>query len=190
MTKRSFAGYLCEESLSVGLFGECFRAENKQGIRARITVVDQRLSQRKRFASALARYGSKLSSLVHPNIVTTEKIGKGKDGVLVVIASAVEAPVELRALMEWSGSLPSEIALNIALGVLRGLSHAHQNQVVHGGVHPRSVLLDAQGVSKVSDFGLARAFASAAADAEDSELLSGLRGYVAPELALGQEPDQ
>lgn len=153
-------------------------------------VVDERLSRRKRFATALARHGSQLGDLVHPHIVTTEKVGRGKDGILVLIASAVDAPIELKALMDRVGVLPREIALNVAMGVLRGLSHAHEHEVVHGGVHPRSVLIDAKGITKLGDFGLAHALASAAAYADDSELLIGLRGYVAPELALGQEPDE
>jgi hypothetical protein len=188
--RRSFAGYACEESLSIGLFGECFRAKNKKGTEARVVVVDSRLAKRKRFASALARHGTKLSELVHPHVVTTQTVGRGNDGSLVVIASPVAAPIELGALLERAGGrIPRDIALSIAMGAMRGLSHAHEHEVTHGGVHPRSIVVDGKGVSKLSDFGLARALASAAAAAEDSELLRGLRGYVAPELALGQEPD-
>lgn len=190
MGRRSFAGYACEESLSIGLFGECFRAKNKNGMEARVLVVDSRLAKRKRFASALASHGTKLSELIDPHVVTTQTVGRGDDGSLVVIASPVAAPIELGNLIERAGGhIPRDIALSIAMGALRGLSHAHEHDVTHGGVHPRSVIVDGKGISKLSDFGLARALASAAAAAEDSQLLRGLRGYVAPEIALGQEPD-
>ena len=190
MGRRSFAGYACQESLSVGLFGECFRAQNKAGKEARVVVVDSRLAKRKRFASALARHGTKLSNLVHPHLVTTQTVGRGKDGSLVVIASPVAEPTELGVLLERAeGKLPQDVALSIAIGALQGLSHAHEHNVIHGGVHPRSVIVDAKGVTKLADLGLARALAVAAVAAEDSELLRGLRGYVAPELALGNEPD-
>ncbi len=190
MGRRSFAGYKCEESLSIGLFGECFRAVNKAGKEARVVVVDKRLAARKSFASALARHGTKLSNLAHPHLVTTQTVGRGKDGSLVVIATPVLDPIDLGALIEREGGkLPADIALSIAMGALQGLSHAHEHNVVHGGVHPRSVLISSKGIAKLSDLGLARALAVAAALAEDSELLRGLRGYVAPEIALGNEPD-
>lgn len=190
MGRRSFAGYACKESLSVGLFGECFRAQNKAGKEARVVVVDSRLAKRKRFASALARHGTKLANLVHPHLVTTQTVGRGKDGSLVVIASPVAEPIELAVLLERAdGKIPQDVALSIAIGALQGLSHAHEHNVIHGGVHPRSVIVDSKGVTKLADLGLARALAVAAIAAEDSELLRGLRGYVAPELALGSEPD-
>ncbi len=189
-SKRSFAGYACQESLAIGLFGECFRAVNKAGKEARVVVVDMRLAKRKSFASALARHGTKLSNLVHPHLVTTQTVGRGKDGSLVVISSPVADPLELGVLIEReAGKLPQDIALSIAMGALQGLSHAHEHNVIHGGVHPRSVLVNGKGVTKLADLGLARALATAAAVAQDSELLKGLTGYVAPELALGNEPD-
>jgi serine/threonine protein kinase len=191
VVKRSFAGYMCEESLSVGLFGETFRGRNSKGAEARVVVVESRLSQRKNFAVALARSAGDVAELMHPHIVTTEKVGRGKDGSLVIIASSVEAPNEVPSLLARAhGRLARDVALSIAMGALRGLSHAHEHRIVHGGLHPRSVIVDGKGVSKLADFGLALALASAASKSGDTELLAGLRGFVAPELALGQEPDQ
>ncbi len=190
MAKRSFAGYVCEESLSLGLFGETFRGLSREGEEARVVVVDSQLSKRKSFAVALARSASDVAELMHTHIATTQKVGRGKDGSLVVIASAVDGPTELPVLLELaSGRLDEDVALAIVLGALGGLAHAHENMVTHGAVHPLSILIDDTGVSKLSDFGLAFALVSAA-KSEGSELLSGLDGFVAPELLLGQEPDQ
>lgn len=188
--RRSFAGYMCEETLSVGLFGECMRGQKQDGTEARIVIVEERLAKRRRFATALARHSSGLAELVHPHIVTTRTVGRGKDGGLIVIASPVDDPHNLSSILETSeGRLPQPVAVSIAVGALRGLSYAHEHGVIHGGMHPRSVVIDKKGIVKLADFGLAHALASAAAAAEDSELLAGLRGYVAPELALGQDPD-
>ncbi len=191
MGKRSFAGYVCEESLSLGLFGETFRGLSRNGEEARVVVVDAQLSSRKNFAVALARSASDIAELMHAHIATTQKVGRGKDGSLVVIASAVEGPTELPMLLELaSGHLAEDVALAIAVGALAGLAHAHKNMVTHGAVHPRSILIDDTGVSKLADFGLAFALVSAASKPKDTELLSGLSGFLAPELLLGQEPDQ
>lgn len=175
----------------MGLFGETFRGCSNTGREARVVVVESRLSQRKNFAVALARSAGDVAELMHPHIVTTEKVGRGKDGSLVIIASAVEAPSELPSLLtRANGRLSQDVALSVAMGALRGLSHAHEHRIIHGGLHPRSVVVDGKGVAKLGDFGLALALASAASKSGDTELLAGLRGFVAPELALGQEPDQ
>ncbi len=182
---------MCEESLSVGLFGETFRGCNNKGKEARVVVVEGQLSQRKNFAVALARSAGDVAELMHPHIVTTEKVGRGKDGSLVVITSSVDGPHEVSSLLSRAnGRLAQDVALSISMGALRGLSHAHEHRITHGGVHPQSIIVDAKGVSKLADFGLALALACAASKSGDSELLEGLRGFVAPELALGQEPDQ
>jgi len=128
---------------------------------------------------------------MHPHIVTTEKVGRGKDGSLVIIASAVDRPIELAVVLSRAGGcIDQDVALSIAMGALRGVSHAHEHQITHGGIHPRSVLVDGKGVSKLGDFGLAFALASAAAQTGELELIAGLRGFAAPELEHGQEPDQ
>ncbi|MCP4446075.1 MAG: protein kinase [Myxococcales bacterium] len=191
MANRSFAGYVCEESLSVGLFGETFRGRNSRGDEARVVVVESSLALRKNFAVRLAHSAGDVAELMHPNIITTKKVGRGKDGSLVIIASAVDSPSELASIaMRASGRIAQDVALSVAMGALRGLSQAHEHRVVHGGVHPRSVIVDGKGVSKLGDFGLAYALASEAAKTGDSELLAGLHSFVAPELALGEEPDQ
>mgnify|MGYP003650677361 CR=1 FL=1 len=175
----------------MGLFGETFRGCSNAGREARVVVVESRLSQRKNFAVALARSAGDVAELMHPHIVTTEKVGRGKDGSLVIIASAVDAPNELPSLLtRANGRLSQDVALSVSMGALRGLSHAHEHRIIHGGIHPRSVIVDGKGVAKLGDFGLALALASAASKSGDTELLAGLRGFVAPELALGQEPDQ
>ncbi|MBL4636988.1 MAG: protein kinase, partial [Kofleriaceae bacterium] len=187
MGRRSFAGYLCEEKLSEGLFGQTFRAINKSGVEVRVVVLDTKLSKNKEFATGLAQFSTGLAALSHPNLVTTKTVGRGKDGNLIVICSPVKNSSELTAVMS-SKEIPQAIALGICMSVLRGLAYAHQKGVIHGGVHPQSVVLDALGVSRLGDLGLARALTVAAVSPDNSDLLAGLRGYLAPELTLGGAP--
>lgn len=189
MAKRSFAGYLCEENLTKGIFGESFRAVNKKGVEVRIVVLDSQLSNNVDFAGGLARFSGGLAELIHENLVTTRTVGRGKDGNLVVICSPVKTPTLVSELIGDSKSIPESIALGICMGVLRGLAYAHQKGVVHGGVHPQSVLVDGGGVAHLGDFGLAHALTAAAVSPENSKFLGGLRGYVAPEITLGGAPE-
>lgn len=46
--------------------------------------------------------------------------------------------------------------INMALQILRGIQAAHQNEIIHRDIKPQNILIDENGVLKVSDFGIAR----------------------------------
>jgi serine/threonine protein kinase len=86
-----------------------------------------------------------------------------------------------------------ECILDIALQVVWGLHHAHEQGVVHQDVKPANVLMTHEGVAKVTDFGLARARAvtgEAAARNPVQSILVSVGGmtpaYCSPEQARGQ----
>jgi serine/threonine protein kinase len=185
---RSFAGYAYHQRLAAGPFGEVFRALGGSGQEARIVHVQPRLADLPAFTSALYRFGREMSALDHPRVVAIRHVGNsGAD--IAVLTDSVAGPVALGALQERAGGrLPREIALAVGLGAIEGLSHAHSLGVVHGAVHPQSVLVDFHGGVKLADFGLAWALAAAAVASKNLALLTGLRGYLAPEVALGEAP--
>jgi hypothetical protein len=76
----------------------------------------------------------------------------------------------------------------IGKSVIEALAAAHQAGVIHGAVHPRSVLIDEDGGVRVGDFVVGRALTTAVAQGADSALWRGLAGYIAPELVVGEEP--
>ena len=71
---------------------------------------------------------------------------------------------------------------------IEALAAAHTAEVVHGAVHPRSVLIDEDGAVRLGDFVVGRALTTAVAQGADSSLWRGLAGYLAPELVVGEDP--
>jgi hypothetical protein len=80
------------------------------------------------------------------------------------------------------------IAALIGTSVIEALSAAHKAGVIHGAVHPRSVLIDEDGGVRLGDFIAGRALTTAVAQGADSSLWRGLAGYIAPELVVGEDP--
>jgi tetratricopeptide (TPR) repeat protein len=70
-------------------------------------------------------------------------------------------------------------ALSHGLGMARGLAHAFkEEQLVHGDLKPANVLITADGVAKVSDFGLSLT----GGDTGPAGLIAGTDGFMAPEM--------
>ncbi|MEO8554636.1 MAG: protein kinase, partial [Kofleriaceae bacterium] len=86
------------------------------------------------------------------------------------------------------GKLSIPVAALIGKSVIEALAAAHQAGVVHGAVHPRSVLIDEDGGVRVNDFVVGRALTTAVSQGADSALWRGLAGYIAPELVVGESP--
>jgi tetratricopeptide (TPR) repeat protein len=129
--------------------------------------------------------------LHHPNIVSVLDVID--DGQPLVVMEFV-AGVSLRDLIEDApDGLALEVALPIAVDLLRGLGYAHGVKsgdaigVVHRDVKPRNVMVTFSGVTKLIDFGISRWLEG---DGNwEATSISGTRGYMAPEQQRGHRID-
>lgn len=190
MGERSFAGYSYRDEIGDGFYGEEYAAIGPSAEEARVLHVAPRLSAAAGYAEALARFGSDLASLTGEGVVATNTVGRSLDGSLIVVTAGVGSTATLEAVRASARgqAMPATVALAVAKGLVDAMAHAHQRGIAHGALHPRSVLIDAGGAVLVDHFAVGRALASVAAANDDPALLSGFRGYLAPELALAEEP--
>jgi len=79
------------------------------------------------------------------------------------------------------------LASKVALHVLRGLSVAHGQQIIHRDIKPGNIMVSTDGTIKLSDFGLARIAVPSTMTTEG--MLVGTPAYIAPEQILGEQPD-
>ena len=92
------------------------------------------------------------SALNHPNIVTIYEIGE-HEGTRFIAAEYVEG-VTLRERLK-QGPIPHAELVDIALQIAEGLAAAHEAGVVHRDIKPDNVMLRADGLVKILDFGIA-----------------------------------
>jgi len=131
----------------------------------------------------------------HPNVVPILEVGASAVGYYLVM-EYIEGDTLARLLARAATRgkrLPVGIALRIALDMLSGLHAAHELrddageavQLVHRDVSPQNVLVGVDGISRITDFGVARAASRLTATRVGQ--LKGKIAYMAPEQAAGEE---
>jgi eukaryotic-like serine/threonine-protein kinase len=141
--------------------------------------------------TALERFKSEIRlarRISHRNVVRTHDLGES-GGLYYITMEYVEGK-SLKELVKERGRLPAAAVLTIAKQLCRALEVAHDEGVIHRDIKPQNMVVHADGVLKVMDFGIAR-LASRPAEAGHTQqgMVVGTPEYMAPEQLLGEEVD-
>lgn len=134
------------------------------------------------------------SSLAHPNICTIYEVGE-TDGELYIVMELVEGK-SLRAMRGDLG-LPPESVVRYGVQIAAALGRAHDRGIVHRDLKTANIVVTADGLVKVLDFGLAKKVGSGIfegptqsfATIQDTSSVSGTLTYMAPEILRGEAAD-
>lgn len=124
-----------------------------------------------------------MAELSHPNIVAIRDIGE-EDGQQFLVMEYVDGS-DLKKYIHDRGPLPNEEVIRIMRQVLSAMTLAHQKGIIHRDLKPQNVLLTKDGIAKVTDFGIAVAFAETSLTQTNSML--GSVHYLSPEQARGSK---
>ena len=93
------------------------------------------------------------SALNHPNIITIYEIGAFEEHNFIV-SEFVDGQTLLNIIR--TGELSMEQAIDIAIQVASALAAAHSAKIIHRDIKPANVMVRADGLVKVLDFGIAK----------------------------------
>jgi serine/threonine protein kinase len=125
------------------------------------------------------------SALDHPNICTIHEVGETDEGHLYLAMACYDGETLKQRLQR--GRLPIDEALETAQQVARGLVKAHRHGIVHRDIKPANLMITADEIVKILDFGIAKLAGAAGLTRAGSSL--GTPGYMSPEQARGEEVD-
>jgi len=192
--------YVLQRKLGAGAFGEVWLAHHHIWADQQVAI---KIPLDTNYLRNLQHEGATVHGLVHPNIVRA--IGFDPYATVPYLAMEYVPGTDLRKLVK--ANLKMQEIVDIMKGVLAGLDYAHARGVVHRDIKPENVLIHqrsttdgyaAEGVVKVTDFGLGKATNKTAKgsillsqdilrDGENS--IAGTLDYMAPEQRSSADVD-
>jgi eukaryotic-like serine/threonine-protein kinase len=178
--------YHITERIASGGMGEVYRAHDAVLAReVAIKVLHRSLSSDQGFVDRFRREARAAATLNHPNIVTVFDWG-AVDGIYYMVMEYVHGR-SVREILNARGVLAPGQAAAVLDQTLAALEHAHAKGIVHRDLKPENILITTEGVVKLTDLGLARAFADAKNTRAGS--VTGTVQYLAPEQIRGEPAD-
>lgn len=133
------------------------------------------------------------SSLNHPNIVTIFEVGETQGRNYIVTEFVEGAILRARLAAALPGGLDTKETVSILTQVLQALDAAHRAGIIHRDIKPENIIVRADGLVKVLDFGIAKLDASQPASVDHlttrTGVVIGTAAYMSPEQARGQKVD-
>jgi len=179
-----------KDKLGVGGFGSVYKALD--------TIRDRYIAIK---VSEVKKIGGKIFSLQdemqafdkvpdHANIAHYEEVHQFMmpNGVYDYAIMQYYPEGNLKMLMD-SGSLKTGDKKSIIEGVLRGINHLHQHEVLHRDLKPGNILISKRGgqyIPKIADFGLSKLVLEGGSNFSNS-FGGGTLAYSAPEQLLGEK---
>jgi TolB-like protein/Tfp pilus assembly protein PilF len=186
MIGKTISHYRIIEKLGEGGMGVVYKAEDtklKRTVALKFLPPDltRDAEAKKRFVVE----AQAASALDHPNICTIHEIDETDDGRMFMCMACYEGETVKTKLKR--GPLPLVEALDIAIGVARGLAKAHERGIIHRDIKSANILVTDDGHVRILDFGLAKLHDQPDITMPGTTL--GTARYMSPEQARGEQVD-
>jgi eukaryotic-like serine/threonine-protein kinase len=177
--------------LGTGGMGEVYRAWDAElGLALALKVVRPAKTADPVSAALLERqFKNELvlaRQVTHKNVVRIHDLGE-IDGIKYITMPYVEGD-DLATVMKKAGPLGVARALTLARQIVAGLQAAHEAAVVHRDLKPANIMVGADDLAQIMDFGIARS--TSGPEAGVAAGVAGTLEYMAPEQAKPGVVDQ
>lgn len=176
-------GYVLDDLLGRGAFGEVYRAFGPGGFPAAVKIIHRSLDHED--AQKELEVLEVLKNLSHPFLLQTLGYWSDEDQLIIVMELA-DASLHDRlkqCIKESKQGVPPEELLRFFRDAAEALDYLHEQGVMHRDIKPANILIKGRH-AKVADFGLAKALPITQASIMVSN--AGTPAYMAPEAWRGK----
>ncbi len=187
---KTVGGYRIIERLGRGAMGTVYKATQVSLDRVvALKILSPRLSSDPKEVTRFTNEARAAAKLNHQNVVAVYETGSDQDLNFYSMEYIENGSVQDLATRE--GRLEPDLALDIILDAARGLEYAEKRGIVHRDIKPDNLMINADGVVKIADMGLARDAGEMAHRAESGgeEAIFGTPHFISPEQANGARVD-
>lgn len=175
--------YNVQDEIGRGRIGQVIRvAELKTNTIRAVKILKKSALKNPSFFRNTLKEVSILKKLRHPNLLNVLKVHYDDD--LVYIKTPFCAQGTLEDIIRQRGSLDELTALRVINCLLNVLYFLYHNGVAHRDIRPKSLLFDARGALRLSNFGFA--YIRETGSSGTSTLNYGSRPYAAPEVLVAK----
>ena len=147
-----------------------------------IKVLRGDLANDEKFIRRFQREAQSVANLSHPNIVEVYDVEE-EEGQHYIVMEYIEGKT-LKQLLQKRGSLTLSEVIDIMLQLTDGLAHAHDAYIIHRDIKPQNIMIQDDGLVKITDFGIAMALN--ATQLTQTNSVMGSVHYLPPEQANGK----
>jgi serine/threonine protein kinase len=169
--------------LGTGGMATVYRAhDNRLDVERAIKVLMPAVAAKRKLRARFDNEARTMARLHHPNIVMVHDVAQDGDRAYMVMEL-----LEGGSVMGWlerNGPMPLRMACDVMRPMLAALAVAHGKGVIHRDIKPHNILISADGVPKVTDFGIAQIRDDRGQQLTGTGTVMGTWAYMAPEQKL------
>lgn len=141
-----------------------------------------------KFIENFRRESHAAARLTHANIVSIYDVGR-EGNINYIVMELVEGKA-LSQVIKEEAPMDYRKVISISRQIAAGLSAAHKHGIIHRDVKPHNILINEEGVAKITDFGIAKAVNTTSIVDHTNENIMGSVHYFSPEQARGGYVDE
>ncbi len=194
--------YQLHSKISSGGMGTIYRAYQlgaegfKKDVAIKMILSD--FSENSEFVRLFIGEAKLVADLVHENIVQVYHLGKAEGQYFMALeyVDGIDLQRFMKQHVEQKMTLDPDLGAFIISRICRALEYAHDKRdrngrvlnIVHRDVSPRNIMINFQGVVKLTDFGIAKALR--VMEQQEKSVLMGKAAYLSPEQARFEGTDR
>ncbi|HSG25876.1 MAG TPA: protein kinase, partial [Anaerolineales bacterium] len=175
-------GYLLQDSIGIGGFGNVFQAlQSSVSREVAIKVILPEYANKPEFIRRFETEAQLIARLEHLHIVPLYDYWRGPDGAYLVMRLMRGGSLED---LITAGPIEIESVALIIDQIAAALDSAHKHGVIHRDIKPSNILLDEDNNAYLSDFGIAKDLEDDHTNLSKPDAVIGTLDYLAPEQAV------